>query len=220
MRTFVIILCCILIISSSVHAQSSALSSSKTAIPLQPQSFAWTQVDIGATQTLNDLFFLNKDTGWVAGDQGLFSTTDRGVHWTLSALSGQCQQVQFIDALNGWTLFLSQSNDVLHTTNGGATWQPEHSVGSGASRRILFVNRDTGYGCLGEYITKTTNGGATWSEQHVDASSLEAFGSPGYPYAYCVGNTAVWHGQFNKPFRSVINYTSDGGLNWTRLEYD
>jgi len=62
---------------------------------------------------------------------------------------------------------------ILRTTDGGVTWQVEHSV-AGIQDQFLavsFVSGSTGW-VVGEYgqIIKTTDGGATWAAQYVSAS--------------------------------------------------
>lgn len=46
------------------------------------QSLNWTQLNTGTNKNIRDVSFMNRDTGFVAGDNGLLKmTTDRGVTW-------------------------------------------------------------------------------------------------------------------------------------------
>lgn len=45
-------------------------------------SLQWDMLDAGTTSNINDLFFLNPDTGYIVGDNYLFKkTTDGGLTW-------------------------------------------------------------------------------------------------------------------------------------------
>lgn len=52
----------------------------------------------------------------------------------------------------------------MATTNGGATWTPQQSDGSGGMRAVHFVDANNGW-AVGRKIHRTTNGGATWTVQ-------------------------------------------------------
>ncbi|WP_431156668.1 YCF48-related protein [Winogradskyella poriferorum] len=46
-------------------------------------SFAqWDVVDINTTNNLYDVHFIDKDTGWIAGDNTVYKTVDAGTNWT------------------------------------------------------------------------------------------------------------------------------------------
>jgi uncharacterized protein CbrC (UPF0167 family) len=76
------------------------------------------------------VFFLNANTGYVVGDDGVFlQTTDGGAEWNLTDGLNAAKvddsfkdltSVIFKDAQNGW--IVGDNNVLLATTNGGTTW--------------------------------------------------------------------------------------------------
>ena len=72
---------------------------------------------------LNKVFFLDENTGWVAGRNGvILHTTNGGADW-LPQASGTNENlidIQFINKATGWA---ASVNRVLSTTNGGTTWK-------------------------------------------------------------------------------------------------
>ena len=72
---------------------------------------------------LNKVFFLDENTGWVVGRNGvILHTTNGGVDW-LPQPSGTNENlidIKFINKTTGWA---ASVNRVLSTTNGGATWK-------------------------------------------------------------------------------------------------
>jgi Secretion system C-terminal sorting domain/Photosynthesis system II assembly factor YCF48 len=54
-----------------------------SAITLTAQSMNWTLVNTGTTKNIRDVSFINRDTGFIAGDDGLLKiTTNGGASWT------------------------------------------------------------------------------------------------------------------------------------------
>ncbi|MHB1688384.1 MAG: YCF48-related protein [Ignavibacteriaceae bacterium] len=75
------------------------------------------------TGSLQDMQFINKDTGYVVGFYGrIFRTTDAGTTWIQqpSYCNRYLFSVDFTDANNGWAV--GSAGTVLHTTNGGVTF--------------------------------------------------------------------------------------------------
>jgi photosystem II stability/assembly factor-like uncharacterized protein len=72
---------------------------------------------------LNKVFFLDENTGWVVGRNGvILHTINGGIDW-LPQPSGTNENlidVQFINKTTGWA---ASVNRILSTTNGGATWK-------------------------------------------------------------------------------------------------
>ncbi len=101
---------------------------------------------------------------------------------------------------------VGEMGTILRTTDGGVTWQVEHSV-AGIEDQFLavsFVSGTTGW-VVGEYgvILKTTDGGATWSGQYSSASQ-DLFA------VFFVSPTVGWvAGSSGTMFK-----TTDGGGTW------
>ena len=213
-----------LVVSAHQVQSQQLLPNVQSSIGLPPSQLqggsAWTEVEIGAISNLYGVFFINPDTGWVAGDDGLFNTIDGGLHWSRKSDLGACGKVQFVDQKNGWGLF----TQLQHTTNGGATWLPETTFGQHGLTDAVFVNPDSGFACNSFQAGSTLDGGVTWRSNGVYAQGIDAISSSGFPYAYLVStrltdsNIAPLHGsQFDTEYTD-INRTTDGGLTWKRLD--
>jgi photosystem II stability/assembly factor-like uncharacterized protein len=93
---------------------------------------------------------------------------------------------------------------ILHTANGGATWNPEHSGMSVGLLGVAFANTQTGWavGC-NDTILHTTDGGVTWN--------LQRSGTNG-----CLSDLAFTDAQTGWAVGSggTILHTTDGGDTW------
>jgi len=124
------------------------------------------------TGRINDVFFINPQIGWVAGDSGLIlKTEDGGTHWQLldSRAPIKLNVVQFIDEKTGWVGGIN--NVILHTTDGGATWSTSVIIQKHGFNvtDLSFLDRQNGYlsgsgGPFG-YVMRTADGGATWENK-------------------------------------------------------
>jgi photosystem II stability/assembly factor-like uncharacterized protein len=187
--------------------------------PLQTQSGSvWTHVDVGNKGELHDVQFINRDTGWVGGEEGLFATVDGGAHWQHTFARSSCTGVRFVDAAHGWLVASASDTTLFHTADGGKTWEPQKTNIPVSS--MLPFDSSNGVACGGNVIYRTKNSGTDWEGQTVDADGSNAFSAYGPTSIYCVGRALVWNKQFTKPFRSGINFSADTGKSWTRIEAD
>lgn len=86
----------------------------------------------GSVPSGQDVDFINATRGWVAGNDGLFSTVDGGVNWEWVETSSipvgeEFQKVDFVDADHGWLLAYSDdgtlpARKLYHTIDGGGSW--------------------------------------------------------------------------------------------------
>lgn len=148
----------------------------------------------GRKQTLGDglldVFFINRDIGWVVGSGGrILSTNDGGRHWgrqrsgTLARLRG----VQFVDANIGWAIGENDADEgssavILHTEDGGKGWKVQWKKKTDwiGFRVLQFIDSHTGWGAgaINEYsgdclFVRTTDGGRTWSEMEFPEIDFE-----------------------------------------------
>ncbi len=144
------------------------------------------------------LFFLNKDTGWAAGDQTgsppkqLFRTTNGGTNWSLQFnLSSGITDIYFLNAFTG----IISSGRFYRSTDGGFNWVQSVSTISGG--KLDFASELVGWaGYNLIYIPKTTDGGITWFLQTTNISN---------PSVSAVDTSKVWAGG------SGVVHTTDGG---------
>ena len=111
---------------------------------------AWRAVPLPTKTKITQLSFVSATTGYVldrAGD--VLVTHNRGGTWTkLFTLGTDVQQISFANAQNGLAAIGGGSfpdefaPDVLATTNGGKTWQPEVIDGEGDGDVLATPTKD------------------------------------------------------------------------------
>ena len=150
---------------------------------------------------------LAADGAWVVQDSG-----------TTHKLNGVC----FVDDQDGWAV--GDGGTVLHTLNGGETWQPVSTPASATLnlQGVDFVSATCGWivgqgSATDSAIMHTDDGGLTWRAQSVPDSA-------GQPLAYTPAFRSVaffdeYHGVVGGTMASVFNMwpiavTWDGGATW------
>ncbi len=120
-------------------------------------------------------------------------------------------RVEFVDADLGW--IAGSTGTILHTTNGGSTWNAQWSGTNSRLSDIAFVDSSSGwivggagtFGLMYGTILHTTNGGLDWTLQASGAvSSLNGVSFVDSANGWIVGD------------EGTILHTADGGTTWTR----
>ncbi len=160
-----------------------------------------------STTGVKCVHFINKDTGWVAGNNfnntgNLYRTVDGGTTWSTSISNTVFDEVWFKDYNNGFRLS-SYLSTFDKTVNGGTTWTNVSSFSSGTGE-INFPTSTTGYAYTnGSNDFKTINGGTTWTNPVIE------FGY-GNHFANANKGWIVYNG-------GSIKRTNDGGISWYTL---
>ncbi len=124
---------------------------------------SWNRIILSSIE-LDELFFLNENTGYGTTFGAISKTTDGGLNWQYLP-SPYATKIFFLNEMTGWKF---GSDNIYKTTNGGVNWQQQfHS--SGAIRQVQFINPSTGWAVNDNLTTfgsilKSTNGGANWFE--------------------------------------------------------
>lgn len=121
----------------------------------------------------------------------------------------------FADSLHGWAA--GDSGTIIHTTNGGISWQNQNTNTLNSVYDIRFLNTSTGwavasyiFGNPNPVLLKTTNSGVNWISYPFTDTTLLLF-------TVCFTNELTgWVGGYHG---SVLK-TSDGGLSWILQSYD
>ncbi|MBL0060727.1 MAG: T9SS type A sorting domain-containing protein [bacterium] len=162
----------------------------------------WSELTSPTSLPLNDVRFLDANTGWIAGNQGVLRTTNGGDSWQLVGTPEDLEAVFFISATEGWVC----GNDgyIAHSTNGGQSWTPQTSGAPDKLRDIWFTDSQNGWACGKDGILiHTTNGGAIWSPQSSPAQDdLRGIHMLDSQRGWMVGSDGL------------IMYTSNGGNAW------
>jgi len=189
--------------------------------PSFSQVDGWDSQNCGNDLFLQDVFFLNADTGWVVGYEGfgeyglIMNTTDGGANWTTQDSSDtQFMAVEFTDRDHGWAVGYRNSDyygAIFQTSDGGQSWFFKDSCEKELND-IFFVNADTGYAVGGgrsrTAILRTTDAGENWN-------SLDAYG--GHMYTVCFINSLMGWAAGE---RGAVLKTVDGGDSWNTTYLD
>lgn len=121
------------------------------------------------------LFFKNSTTGWVVGTSGfILKSHNSGESWyhldnRLDIFYGALDDVVFTDEKEGWIVGWqiksapeSDSSIVLHTIDGGLTWERQLAPSKGAINRICAINNKKLWAIGGIFLYFTADGGQNW----------------------------------------------------------
>jgi len=175
----------------------------------------WTQIP-GVSVNGSSIYFINKDTGFVASSQGkILRSSNAGLNWSTiyDSLTLNLRKLHFTN--NGIGYCFADSLYVLKTTNSGLNW---FAVNSGLLLKFescSFIN-NTGYvtGSAGYYY-KTIDGGLNWTQEFNNDSLL-------FQSVYFLNDTVGWITYRNKlptlsNYKSGIYKTTDGGITWNQI---
>ena len=127
----------------------------------------WIQLNIIGLESIDDMYFISKDTGWVCDEDplfgGLYKTTNGGNSW-VQQLNESYRPLKlfFINKDTGWVG--TDNNKLYRTTNGGTNWSLQYTSNYPV-RSIFFLNPNNGWikGGTGNGVLYTTDGGFTWN---------------------------------------------------------
>jgi photosystem II stability/assembly factor-like uncharacterized protein len=164
----------------------------------------WTLQKIEANASLYSIYFMDKQHGWVVGDNGtILSTTDGGVNWSAqdSKTKASLYSVYFVDKQNGWAV---GGGAILSTVDGGRVWSAQDSKTKEELQSVYFVDKQNGWAVGYRTILSTTDGGVNWSVQGSKAEN--------WLYSvYFVDKQNGWAVGYN----GTILFTTNGGVNWS-----
>ncbi len=142
---------------------------------LAPVWAGWVRVN-HSLPWLRAMSFVNADTGYAVGCDGVFRTFDGGVSFqNVTPLGWDCSYgsgVQFITSDTGYVVCQEMNQLICRfwkTTDGGDTWSSVFAArGNNVDNYVVpicFLDARHGYIVAGadDSIRKTTNGGSTWT---------------------------------------------------------
>lgn len=183
----------------------------------------WTPQAVETKDAINDIYFRNKEDGYLLAGNSVFQTDDGGVTWReirryfatdFGGAQPELYSVRFSGKKRGWVVGSISSEDrvvdslVIYTNDGGKSWQRQRVPTKQELIHVDFADEKRGWIVGGGgTILHTEDGGETWAEQlsntkvtlyHVDFRN-ERMG-------WAVGEKAT------------ILRTTDGGLTWLPVE--
>lgn len=119
----------------------------------------------------------------------------------------QLEDVHMVSPTEGWAV--GGYGLIIHTTDGGVTWEQQTSGTYEALNSVYFLNSQLGWAAGNTYLY-TTDGGQTWTQAF--------FAIPGIGTAYRLNFADANRGfAVGNGSRSIMR-TIDGGRNWFRQE--
>ncbi|HJU53282.1 MAG TPA: YCF48-related protein, partial [Pyrinomonadaceae bacterium] len=184
----------------------------------------WTRQNIETKDAVNDIYFRNKEDGYLLAGNSIFQSEDGGQTWReirryfatdFGGATPELYSVRFSGKKRGWVVG-SVSNDdgvvvdslVIYTNDAGRSWQRLRVPTKQELIHLDFADEKRGWIVgVGGTILHTADGGESWTEQ---ASNTKA---------------TLYHVDFRNERvgwavgeRATILRTGDGGLTWTAIE--
>ena len=139
------------------------------------ESWEYINTNFG-TIYFQSIYFIDENKGWASGysTTPLYSkiihTTDSGETWEMQYEEpGGRTWIHFENSLEGWAV--SVDGVILHTENGGVSWETQVSNLSVKLTDVFFLDEETGW-TVGEEgkIISTVDGGNNWIIQESNTS--------------------------------------------------
>jgi photosystem II stability/assembly factor-like uncharacterized protein len=163
----------------------------------------WSNIEFQAMppSQKNRMFFINFNTGWIAGSR-ILKTTNSGLNWHIQDSTINPNSIHFGNELTGWVT--ANGGLIYNSTDGGSTWTQQTSGISDNINKVYFTSLSKGY-CAAAWgkILTTSNGGINWIVNT----------DPGLSFFYDIefinSNTGFVCGT-----GGTILKTTNSGLNW------
>jgi len=178
----------------------------------------WTKQEIEMTDDINDIYFRNKEDGFLLAGNRIWQTVNGGATWREANRfesrefdgTPELYSLRFVNKKRGWIVgSISRGQAVtdslvLTTENGGATWQRQSVPTRTELIDLAFDDERRGWivGADG-VILYTEDGGASWTLQRSNTKATL------YNVEFRNERTGWAVGE-----RGTILRTSDGGATW------
>ena len=176
----------------------------------------WVFSEIAGTTFIQNLDFINQDTGWIVGFQGMIKrTNDGGENWETQT-TGVPHDIWEIQAINNDVIFAAGRNVVTEkgmffkTTDGGLNWETEEIPNMLMSVACIDDQKWFAGGERGR-LYQTVDGGENWDyitiKSQTDIMEIK-FLDENYGFLMCYDD--------DDPYspNSYIYQTTNGGTTW------
>lgn len=183
----------------------------------------WIRKPIGTNHTINDIYFRNKENGFILAGNTILTSVDSGETWRelkafksadFKGATPELYSIRFGSKKRGWIVGSLSKDDIivdsvfLYTEDGGTTWQRRGIPTQSELIHLDFVSDERGWvvGADGT-ILYTEDGGASWSIQKSGVSVvLYHVNFQGKKKGWAVGQ------------KGTLLRTTDGGKTWAISE--
>ncbi|MDT5124285.1 MAG: hypothetical protein QOC96_3767 [Acidobacteriota bacterium] len=183
----------------------------------------WTPETVATKDSINDIYFRNKDDGYLVAGNSIFQSNNGGQDWQeirryfatdFGGATPELYSIRFSGKKRGWVVGSISKDDVvvdslvIYTNDGGKSWQRQRVPTKQELIHVAFADEKRGWIVgVGGTILHTDDGGETWAEQ---LSKTKA---------------TLYHVDFRNERegcavgeRGTILRTSDGGMTWQAIE--
>ncbi len=183
---------------------------------------AWVQQALDTTDAVNDIYFRNKEDGYLLAGNRIFKTDDSGRTWRearrflpkdFDGAMPEFYSVRFSSKKKGWVIGSVSRRDqvvdslLIYTNDGGASWLRKTVPTREELIHLDFVDDERGWivGASGT-ILYTDDAGETWSIQRSGVSATL------YHVDFRNSHTGWAVGE-----RGLVLRTTDGGGTWSKV---
>ena len=183
---------------------------------------SWVRQAVKTSAAINDIYFRDKEAGFLIAGNSIFVTRDNGNTWSQSRIFSpeefegadvELYSVRFSSKKKGWVVGSISKRErvvdsiLVYTDDGGETWRRQRAPSRTELIHIDFVSDKRGW-IVGEggTILFTRDEGASWTKQKVGT------------------NRTLYHVDFRDDKngwvvgeRGTLLRTTDGGETWTEI---
>ncbi len=184
---------------------------------------SWVQQTVDTKDAINDIYFRDKEDGFLIAGSAIFGTRDNGTRWTevrrftpseFDGADVELYSVRFPTKTKGWVVGSVSRRDLvvdsilLYTENGGETWQRKRAPSRLELIHLEFANEKRGW-IVGDEgtILATSDAGETWTKQESGTKAT------------------IYHVDFRNDKRGLavggsgtVLRTTNGGITWMPLK--
>lgn len=169
--------------------------------PVDTLNAGWAKI-VMTQSSLNDIFFINNNTGYVIADADIYKSVNGGSSWQkVHHSSGSLTNIAMGSESNS-VFIIAPASKVLFSMNGGTSF--DSTVVNDQLTDAFFVNATTAY-AVGRSFWKSINAGSTWSKLYDFPSST----FDGYKSLYFIDEQNGWVAGKGGVFK-----TTTGGTTW------
>jgi photosystem II stability/assembly factor-like uncharacterized protein len=147
---------------------------------------SWIRQAVATTAAINDIYFRDKEAGFLLAGNSIYITRDNGTVWSQSRIflpeefegaDVELYSVRFSSKKKGWVVGSISKRErvvdsiLVYTDDGGETWRRQRAPSRTELIHIDFVSDKRGW-IVGEggTILFTRDGGASWTKQNVNTN--------------------------------------------------